>query len=56
MELGAQAVERALANGHGGDHLVEAAARLLLGLERRQHLLWHQRPVISGGVIRYSVE
>ena len=52
MELGVQAVEHALANGYGGDHLAEGAARLLLALKRRQHLLWHQRPVIAGGVIR----
>jgi hypothetical protein len=36
LALALQAGDRALTNAHGGDHLAEAAARLLLALEGRE--------------------
>jgi hypothetical protein len=37
LERALKAADKALVNAHGGDHLAEAAAHLLLALERREH-------------------
>jgi len=37
LELALKAADKALVNAHGGDHLAEAAARLLQAIQRREY-------------------
>jgi len=44
LELGLKAADKALVNAHGGDHLAEAAAHLLLALEQREQRAANHQP------------